>query len=72
MKTIPFEAVNDEVHKRKGMYYLPFVPEHTEVDAHIEIRERLTQMVCCALGLFCFSPHQYIARIAHFFTQVLG
>jgi RimJ/RimL family protein N-acetyltransferase len=28
MKTIPFEAVNDEVHKRKGMYYLPFVPEH--------------------------------------------
>jgi hypothetical protein len=27
-KSIPFEAVNDEVHKRKGMYYLPFVPEH--------------------------------------------
>jgi RimJ/RimL family protein N-acetyltransferase len=25
---IPYEVMNDEMHKRKGMYYLPFVPEH--------------------------------------------
>jgi hypothetical protein len=25
---IPYEVMNDEAHKRKGMYYLPFVPEH--------------------------------------------
>jgi RimJ/RimL family protein N-acetyltransferase len=25
---IPYEAMNDEMHKRRGMYYLPFVPEH--------------------------------------------
>jgi RimJ/RimL family protein N-acetyltransferase len=25
---IPYEAMNDEMHRRRGMYYLPFVPEH--------------------------------------------
>jgi hypothetical protein len=25
---IPYEVMNEETHKRKGMYYLPFVPEH--------------------------------------------
>lgn len=25
---IPYEVMNDEMHKRRGMYYLPFVPEH--------------------------------------------
>ena len=26
--SIPYEVMNDEMHKRRGMYYLPFVPEH--------------------------------------------
>lgn len=26
--SIPYEVMNESVHKRKGMYYLPFVPEH--------------------------------------------
>lgn len=25
---IPLDALNDEMHRRKGLYYLPFVPDH--------------------------------------------
>jgi hypothetical protein len=31
---IPLAALNDEMHKRKGLYYLPFVPDHFD---HLDI-----------------------------------
>jgi hypothetical protein len=31
---LPFEALNDEMPKRRGIYFLPFVPEHFE---HLDI-----------------------------------
>ena len=31
---LPFEALNDEMPKRRGVYFLPFVPEHFE---HLDI-----------------------------------
>jgi hypothetical protein len=54
MKTsIPYEILNEDVHRRKGMYFLPFVPEHfdfldvnqPEVTA-VAKGEKLKQLIC--------------------------
>ena len=38
MRTLlPYDLLNEQMHKRKGMYYLPFVPEHFD---HLDFNQK--------------------------------
>jgi hypothetical protein len=39
---IPYQVLNDEMPKRRGMYFLPFVPEHFD---HLDIDQREVTLV---------------------------
>jgi RimJ/RimL family protein N-acetyltransferase len=62
-KSIPFEAVNDEVHKRKGMYYLPFVPEHFD---HLDFNHKEISVLSNAYDIKSMVAQQ--ARMGSAFT----
>jgi RimJ/RimL family protein N-acetyltransferase len=71
---IPYEAMNDEMHKRRGMYYLPFVPEHFDhldfdhkeisVLSHVyNIKSMISQQAQMGVAFTAFRHNRPIAVI---------
>jgi hypothetical protein len=69
---IPYEVMNDEMHKRKGMYYLPFVPEHFDhldfdhkeisVLSHVyDIKSMVSQQAQMGVAFTAFRHNRPIA-----------
>lgn len=69
---IPYEVMNDEMHKRRGMYYLPFVPEHfdhldfnhKEISVLSNVYEVKSLISCQAQMGVAFTAFRYNRAIA--------
>jgi len=71
---LPYDLLNEEMHRRKGVYYLPFVPEHFDhldfdhkeisVLSHVyDIKSMVSQQAQMGVAFTAFRHNRPIAVI---------